>query len=283
MDFSKTPGPPTGKDKKENSDKSSKTVKKKRLSLTRKLIWREKFSHDFSTPESSPISHPNLQSTPVNYIDGVVPIIRLPLPPRSLSRHSSASSLDQVGSDVNCGRDSSLDWDFYTEPPTYSDTLSCSRTDTIMSKEESKIFKSVSADDLKGAAGGITEQQSQEDIRKKMSQANKELLELRTKLNDMMTDYTHSHVRKGNVSLVDSKLEKIANVRSEFRSKVRSYKQTFENVHPENCKIVESQLNTIMQSVEDHANKIWTKVEEIQAREQPPAQQQHQPWNQPWN
>ena len=104
-------------------------------------------------------------------------------------------------------------------------------------------------------------------VHRELAAENNKLLEARDLVYDMMSDFGANDVREGNIDIVHRELEKISNARGDFRVRVRQYRRKFSTVHPANCTEVEKQLQTINDQVREHANVVWSKVEEVKHRQ----------------
>ena len=82
-------------------------------------------------------------------------------------------------------------------------------------------------------------------------------------LQEMMEDFTADDVRRGNLEEVPKMLEEISKARTEFRSKVREYKQTY-SLATSSIAWLDESVATVNQQVKAHAYSIWEKVEQVQ-------------------
>ena len=218
------------------------------------------------------------------------------LPPRSSVRVSVISPRifvtggDCGVSSVHSEPEVSLDWDNFAEIPKFGEigttkapeihTDNCSReADDITGIEDIQkvtlVDTSVSSlssnnnifDSQKPAK---MDHQNQESMQQLMIQENEKSVALRDTVYDLMDNFKAERVRMGNIMHVQSKLDKISDVRDKFRNVVRYYQKTFAEFHPSNCSALKSQLDTMISDVESYEDAIWSRVEQLQSEQQPP-------------
>ena len=220
------------------------------------------------------------------------------LPPRSVRVSVISPRVFVTGGD--CGVNSvhsepevSLDWDNFTEVPKFDDVEevrkdpeanfdNCSsEVDEITGIEDIKkvtlVDTSVSSlssnSDLIVAPQKpvkMADEHGEEYMKQLMTTENAKMEQLKNTVYDMLEDFAPSDVRKGNVSTVQHRLDKIYEARSQFRTAVRGYQKTFGTFHPGNCSTLQNQLETMKQEIIVHVDTIWSKVEQLQSEQQSP-------------
>ena len=284
-------------------------MRKRRLATTRGL------TQPHITPTNSPTRQPVCSSTPAVLKPLPLPLqgVSALSGGRKLPPHPPFSPVGQgqffteairvsvisplIGSgrtDTEIDRDPSLDWDNFQDCPSYKDILPSNYTEgikNIIGVEENKKITLVdtSVSSLTSSESMTIPNMSQQSEPKvlseeekavlltQMQQDNTTLADLKDLLYDLMEDYSSSNVRRGNVELVQKELDKISNARQELRKFVRTYKQNYSQINSSNCEIAENILNQANKNVREHADLIWTKVEEIQDQQRSATQKHSDP------
>ena len=267
-------------------------VRKRRLATTRGLTKQS------ITPTNSPSRVSPCNSTPAAQKPLPFPLLGASAIPRGnqLPPHPPYSPVGQssfllpeavrvsvisptLQSSPFAEKDPSLDWDDFHQTPSYSNIVPNNNTqvnDCITGIQKITLVDT-SVTSL-SSCGKMTVTETNEpkalspeekaNLDLEIQQDNIKLNELHVLVNDMMEDYTDADVRKGNVELVQKRLDIISDARSKFRTFVRKYKQKYGNHYVPNCEIAEKSLNDINISIREHADKIWSKVEAIQEQQQ---------------
>ena len=174
---------------------------------------------------------------------------------------------------------SSLDWDNYSESPSYNpgsqvvetqqlNISSCIREiQGITGLEEvpkitlvSTSVSSLCADSLSLLQPEVN--QSVPIMSSQQSEA-RVLENMKLCVEEMMEDFTAGDVRRANFEEIPKVLEEITKARTEFRNKVREYKQSY-TLASSSIQLLDTSISTLNQQVRNHAHSIWAKMEELQ-------------------
>ena len=172
----------------------------------------------------------------------------------------------------------SLDWDNYSDSPSYRPSSeqqgsvlnlsSCIREiQGITGLEDIRKVTLVDTSESSLSTNSLSVPHHPEaQINSTMSslQTEARVLENMTVcLQEMMEDFTADDVRRGNLEEVPKMLEEISKARTEFRNKVRDYKQTY-SLATSSIAWLDESVVTMNQQVKAHAHSIWAKVEQVQ-------------------
>ena len=179
--------------------------------------------------------------------------------------------------------EASLDWDNYSDSPSYNpsvqqlgnqanllNTTSCIReVQGISGLVEAKKITLVSTSEISLSSPGENmsyiqnpSQDSQNLMAAQMRQAAIDLEDMKVDIEEMLEDTKAADVREVNVHVFERRLERISDARMEFKKKVREYKRSYQ-LTPSSIEWLDNSVSLINQLVDEHARLIWAKVEEI--------------------
>ena len=182
----------------------------------------------------------------------------------------------------------SLDWDNFSETPSYRpvlgapvglslDTADCLQEVSQLSGDQIENQKITLVDTSESSLSSLDigtsmsrfqqlpslmDSHARAQIQEEMNQESRNLSTLHQDVLDMMEDYTEADVNTGNVDRVESRLNKIGDARSVFRTAVRKYKELYGSYGDSDGRL-DSYIASLNQSVRAHANSIWSKVAQI--------------------
>ena len=197
--------------------------------------------------------------------------------PVSCIRINVISPRDTPIQSLNSSAPKSLDWDNFGESPSYGNPLDepgvlglhlaecLQEVEELTGLEDIKKITLVDTSESSLSLGNMSFAQQQFD--NELALENEKLMDMQQRVLDMMEDYTADNVRVGNVELVSNELKDIANARAEFRVIVRKYRQKYSGSHPSNCQRLDGYLGSLNQQVSDHADAVWTKVEQLKEQQ----------------
>ena len=173
----------------------------------------------------------------------------------------------------------SLDWDNFSESPSYgksileasnkSSPLLAATTENFRELTISEVPVNLTPADVQSTHFGffltpslaLSEAVANMDDQSSMRDA-RVLENMITCIGEMMEDFGENDVRRGNVDDVFKILDEISKARTEFRNKVREYKQNY-NLEQSSIQQLDSAVMNINRKIKTHAHLVWAKVEVI--------------------
>ena len=212
-----------------------------------------------------------------------LPPRRSPLPPPIPAYPKPVTSIRVSVITPSVTPEQSLDWDNYSDSPSYRPSLGEQVSDrlrtaaclqeigdlglddiqkiTLVSTSESS-FSSVSVSSMSRFQQYQPSQmdpQSRAQLQQEIQDEGSRLNRMHQEVLDMMDDYTADDVNQGNADRVDGRLKEIADARADFRSAVRRYKDLYGSYGDSDGRL-DTYVTSLNLSVRAHANGIWSKV-----------------------
>ena len=285
---------------------TSSSTRRRRLATTRGFGNPGRGGSYTNTPETSPTKfNPEFESTPLNPVvpapvSGAVPrsvqlphhppltpgVIQASPGPTESSSQPVPSARPSVISPRIIVEQPSLDWDNYTDSPSYkpssatpaghslqiSDCLREVQGITGIEDVRKVTLVDTSVSSLSSLGAPMHQPSPQQKSMMSLDQnRDARILEnMKVCVEEMMEDFTAEDVREANVEEAHRILENISKARTEFRTKCREYKQDYQ-VSSNAQQWLDSSIATMNQTVKAHAHAVWTRMEQIKSSQNLPS------------